>query len=517
MGQPPPAISDADLLASYLADRDEQAFARLMARHHETVARRAVRLTGNHAGAEDVTQATFLVLARRARPALRVARRRRSVLPWLNTTCRHVASNWHRSRKRRHHHESRAARDPVAVDLSRPTELAEMVTVAMSGLRRRDRQLIELRHLDELPWNEGAARLKTTPDAARKACDGALSKLRTALGRHGVTVMPAVLVSTLAFLTKPTKAAAPTPAAFSLATGVITMMKLKTAGVTAALLLASSAALVPVLAQDGGAASSDAPATRSLAKQNDQDSLASALLSTKVQGGYTLQVVSVEPSKQQGYGEAGDSSVYRVTVRLLAPGVSSDEPVAKATTRLLAEPVSQLAIASPEGDQKQAVTEFLTESESLLLSFGTGEWKSFGEYNGRGTLAQGAIYAETHFIPEPAEDNELKLRFVTTHIAAPHRAVAVDKDGTVHLPTSNTYVATQSMATHQMRFAIDADELDHFSLDFREPAQAMVFLPLPGSDSDGAIQPLSSFDMKRDVDWGDWPTKSVVSDANANQ
>ncbi|MEL7237573.1 MAG: sigma-70 family RNA polymerase sigma factor, partial [Planctomycetota bacterium] len=220
--QPP---SDAVLLGEYLQTNSDTAFARLVARHSDAIHRLAVRHTGNHAAAEDVTQATFLVLARRAKSARR-ASRRGDVLPWLAKVCKYVAANWRRSESRRRKHEGQAVpSDPT--DLTRPIELAEMVTVALRDLRRRDRRLVELRHLDGLPWTEVADRVRTTPDAARKATGVALDKLRNALSRRGITVAPSALLSTLAYLATPTKAAAPTAAAFTLATGAITMMKLK--------------------------------------------------------------------------------------------------------------------------------------------------------------------------------------------------------------------------------------------------------------------------------------------------
>ena len=263
------STSDAALLRRYRQSRDEDAFARLVSRHAAAVRQAALRSTGNAAAAEDVAQATFLVLIGRLGPATRSARLRSDLRPWLAKTCRLCAANWRRSEGRRRRREKTAA-VPESVDPSDPSEpgeLGEQVAAAVASLRRRDRRLIELRHLDGLPWPDVATRLNLDPAAARVAGGRALDRLRDLLRRRGITATTATVAASLSALVAKAslRSAAPTQAAFSLAKGTLTMLKLKTIAVlsTAALLaLGGAGGGLLYAAQEGDAGTAEAGVQR---------------------------------------------------------------------------------------------------------------------------------------------------------------------------------------------------------------------------------------------------------------
>ena len=65
-------IDDAELLHAYVRTGDESAFTALVERHKGLVYGSALRQTHNPALAEEITQAVFIVLARKA-PAIKAA------------------------------------------------------------------------------------------------------------------------------------------------------------------------------------------------------------------------------------------------------------------------------------------------------------------------------------------------------------------------------------------------------------------------------------------------------------
>src|SRR5690348_3607384 len=98
------AMSDMELLSDYVSHRSEEAFSALVSRHIDLVYSAALRRVGNHHHAEEVTQAVFIILARKAarlRPG--------TVLPgWLFQTTRLTASNYLRGEIRRTRREQEA-------------------------------------------------------------------------------------------------------------------------------------------------------------------------------------------------------------------------------------------------------------------------------------------------------------------------------------------------------------------------------------------------------------------------
>src|SRR5436309_73433 len=77
-------VTDIDLLREYAEGRSEKAFGELVARHINTVYSTALRQTRNPSQAEEITQAVFVVLARKASSLLRHT----FISGWLYQTAR---------------------------------------------------------------------------------------------------------------------------------------------------------------------------------------------------------------------------------------------------------------------------------------------------------------------------------------------------------------------------------------------------------------------------------------------
>ncbi|HEY7308498.1 MAG TPA: sigma-70 family RNA polymerase sigma factor [Gemmataceae bacterium] len=109
--RPDARACDAELLSRFVGRRDEAAFESLLRRHGPMVLRVARRVLDNDADAEDVFQATFLLLARRAS----TIRKRESVASWLHSVAYRLAVSMRSKRRKRQATEKRAAE-------ARPTE-----------------------------------------------------------------------------------------------------------------------------------------------------------------------------------------------------------------------------------------------------------------------------------------------------------------------------------------------------------------------------------------------------------
>jgi RNA polymerase sigma factor (sigma-70 family) len=187
----------------------------------------ALRKTGNPHSAEEITQAVFIILARKAGQL----RRSTIISGWLYQTTRLTAANFLRTDMRRAQREQEVYMQS-SFSHSEPDnwpEVAPILEDAMGELGETDRTAVVLRFFEKKSFQEVGAAFGGTENAAKKRVARALEQLRRSLGKRGVISSSAVLTTSLlahsvhgapATLTKTVAAIAATKGATASASGL---------------------------------------------------------------------------------------------------------------------------------------------------------------------------------------------------------------------------------------------------------------------------------------------------------
>lgn len=178
---------DAPLLRRYVRESSQEAFAELVHRHIDFVYATALRQAGSPARAEDVTQAVFTDLARKARRLLD----RDELAGWLHTSARYAAASLRRQESRRQAREEQAhVIQQLGPDASAALDwprLQPILDEALGELGDRERDAVLLRFFKQRSFAEVGTALGLKEDAARKRVERGVEKLREILARRGIT------------------------------------------------------------------------------------------------------------------------------------------------------------------------------------------------------------------------------------------------------------------------------------------------------------------------------------------
>jgi len=189
-------VPDARLLEQFARNGSEEAFAALVQRHIALVHSVALRHTANAQHAQDITQAVFVILARKAG-----ALGRRTVLPgWLYHTARLTAANLQRaetSRVRREQEAFMQSQLEESVNDALWRELSPQLDEAMAGLGASERDALVLRYFQNKSMAEVGKFLGLAETTAQKRVSRALEKLRKYFTKRGVSSTTAILAGVI--------------------------------------------------------------------------------------------------------------------------------------------------------------------------------------------------------------------------------------------------------------------------------------------------------------------------------
>ncbi len=185
-------MDDFELLQAYVRRHAEDAFAELVSRHIHLVYSAALRQTRMPQMAEEVTQAVFLILARKA-AGIRVG----TILPgWLLRTTHYTAANARRLEQRRQNMEREAMQNlpPTGSDTAWE-KVAPLLDEGLIKLREKDRNAVALRFFEQKSFKEVGAVMGLTENNARMRVARALERLRKFFVRRGMVLSAMALGS----------------------------------------------------------------------------------------------------------------------------------------------------------------------------------------------------------------------------------------------------------------------------------------------------------------------------------
>ena len=303
-------MDDITLLREYADTKSESAFAALVSRHINFVYSAALRQVRDPDLAKDVTQAVFIILARKSgsmRPGT-------ILTGWLFKTVRYTASAQMKSAIRRQRREQEAHMNALSQQATPDPNwdrMAPLLDEALSKLNEKDRQAVLLRYFENKSLSQVGGALSVNEDAARKRVVRAVERLREFFSRRGLALSALAIgsaLSTCAVQAAPvglaatisttavqgSAAAASTIALVKGALKLMTLAKLKVAAAAGAALITVTATTVAI-AKLAAEPDSQAVGTLSQVTQADASGPAPAapVNATATTGGFRERVAKI--------------------------------------------------------------------------------------------------------------------------------------------------------------------------------------------------------------------------------
>ncbi len=187
---------DMALVREFVASQSESAFAALVERYIGLVHSAALRQVGDSHLAQDVTQAVFVILARKAG----TLGPNTILSAWLYRAALYAAADALKIQRRRQRREQEAYMQsalPNDDPNSAWQQLSPMLEEAMTSLGETDRAALVLRYFERKTGAEIAMALKVSPEVAQKRVSRALERLRKYFAKRGVVMTGTAIAGAL--------------------------------------------------------------------------------------------------------------------------------------------------------------------------------------------------------------------------------------------------------------------------------------------------------------------------------
>ena len=174
------------LVQEYAQSNAEQAFATLVSRHVNLVYSVALRQVHDPNLAEEITQAVFIILTRKAKSLSP-----KTILSgWLCRTARYVSGRALRTERRRQFREREAHMQSTLnePDSDAWQHIAPLLDEALNCLRQKEHDAVVLRFFEGKELKEVGAAMGTGEDAARMRVNRGVERLRKFFTKRGITL-----------------------------------------------------------------------------------------------------------------------------------------------------------------------------------------------------------------------------------------------------------------------------------------------------------------------------------------